>query len=124
MEKVTAAADARLRVTFNPDDMSKEKVYTKQKPRRRVSLGLTINAETGEVIAADGAAAADMMDGNPTLAQPKTRQSQRKHTIQNTVETVKRLKSSEEKKVSCSLFPQLSRSLVAEGHYTQESEDG
>ena len=98
MERVTAAADARLRVTFNPDAAISDKGYQKSKPKRRVSLGLTINAETGEVIVTDGTTAVGGEGDGAVLSQLKIRHSQRTHTVQNTVETVKRLESSEKKK--------------------------
>ncbi len=72
-------------------------MYQKSKPKRRVSLGLTINAETGEVIVTDGTTVVGEGD-SAVLNQLKIRHSQRTHTVQNTVETVKRLKSSEKKK--------------------------
>jgi hypothetical protein len=53
------------------------------KTKRRVSLGLVVNAETGEVL--EGV--------------KSKRHSQRKHTIMNTSETVSRMKRSEEKRV-------------------------
>jgi hypothetical protein len=61
-------------------------------------MGLAINAETGEVIATDGTTAVEGEEGSATLSQLKIRHSRRTHTMQNTVETVKRLKSSEMKK--------------------------
>jgi vacuolar protein sorting-associated protein 72 len=57
-----------------------------------VSLGVAVNAETGEVVAL----------GKGNLAKKK-RHSQRKHTILSTSAHVKRMKRSEEKKV-CVLF--------------------
>lgn len=103
MEKVTAAADARLRVTFNPAAAISDRAYQKSKPKRRVSLGLAINAETGEVIATDGTTAVEE-EGSAASSQMKIRHSRRAHTMQNTVETVKRLKSSEMKKARHARF--------------------
>jgi cyanophycinase-like exopeptidase len=85
-------------VTFNPDAAVSDKAYQKSKPKRRVSLGLTINAETGEVIVTDGTIAVGGEGDSAVLNQLKIRHSKRTHTVQNTVETVKRLKSSEKKK--------------------------
>lgn len=59
-----------------------------------MSLGVAVNAETGEVVAL----------GKGNLAKKK-RHSQRKHTILSTSAHVKRMKRSEEKKV-CVLFIQ------------------
>lgn len=86
MEKATAAAHARHRVTFNPQTEISEKRPNKeaQKLKRRVSLGVAVNAETGEVI-----------EGGT-----RQRQSQRSHTIMNTSATVNRMKDAEEKRVS------------------------
>jgi vacuolar protein sorting-associated protein 72 len=86
VEKATAAAHARQRVTFHPQAETSEKVHNKepQKLKRRVSLGVAVNAETGEVI-----------EGGT-----RQRQSQRSHTIMNTSATVNRMKDAEEKRVS------------------------
>lgn len=82
--RAAAAAHARLRVTFNPeiyDDVIEETSMVAKK-KRRVSLGLAIDAETGEVI---------------NNAQ---RQSRRSHTILNTSATALRMKKdAEDKKV-------------------------
>jgi vacuolar protein sorting-associated protein 72 len=85
VEKATAAAHARHRVTFNPQvEASSSKHKEAQKFKRRVSLGIAVNAETGEVI-----------EGGT-----RQRQSQRSHTIMNTSATVNRMKDAEEKRVS------------------------
>ncbi|KAK2459754.1 hypothetical protein APHAL10511_008186 [Amanita phalloides] len=109
LEKVTAAADARLRITFNPDVASVDKSSQKSKQRRRVSLGPTINAETGEVIGTDG-----IEEGRTTTSQTKTRHSRRSHTVQNTVETVKRLKSSEEKRAAAPKKAKITKKLLTQ----------
>ncbi|PFH48212.1 hypothetical protein AMATHDRAFT_150375 [Amanita thiersii Skay4041] len=100
LEKVTAAADARLRVTFDPNAMTEIDASQKPKQKRRVSLGLAVNAETGEVIPADEASVPDGQNMSTGSGVSKVRQSKRKHTIQNTVETVQRMKWSEEKKAA------------------------
>ncbi|KAI0307401.1 YL1 nuclear protein-domain-containing protein [Multifurca ochricompacta] len=85
IERATAAAHARQRVTFNPeiyDDTAEETSSFMAKKRRRVSLGLAIDAETGEVI---------------NNAQ---RQSRRSHTILNTSATAQRMKKDAEDKKS------------------------
>jgi vacuolar protein sorting-associated protein 72 len=86
VEKATAAAHARQRVTFNPKAEASSSKHNKeaQKLKRRVSLGVAVNAETGEVI-----------EGGT-----RQRQSQRSHTIMNTSATVNRMKDAEEKRVS------------------------
>lgn len=58
-----------------------------QKPKRRVSLGVVVNAETGEVI----------QGGAGTVGAK--RHSQRRHTVMNTSATVNRIKDAEEKRV-------------------------
>ncbi|KAJ8590910.1 hypothetical protein M405DRAFT_765714 [Rhizopogon salebrosus TDB-379] len=85
VEKATAAAHARHRVTFNPQvEASSSKHKEAQKFKRRVSLGVAVNAETGEVI-----------EGGT-----RQRQSQRSHTIMNTSATVNRMKDAEEKRAT------------------------
>ncbi|KAH9064949.1 YL1 nuclear protein-domain-containing protein [Lactarius vividus] len=77
VEKATAAAHARQKVTFNPEiyeDTAEDTSLMAAKKKRRVSLGLAIDAETGEVI---------------NNAQ---RQSRRSHTILNTSATAQRMK--------------------------------
>ncbi|KAI0271730.1 YL1 nuclear protein-domain-containing protein [Gloeopeniophorella convolvens] len=83
VERATAAAHARQKVTFNPeayDDSAEESASAAARKRRRVSLGLAIDAETGEVI---------------NNAQ---RQSRRSHTILNTSATAQRMKKDAEDK--------------------------
>ncbi|KAF8736086.1 hypothetical protein AX14_000885 [Amanita brunnescens Koide BX004] len=123
LEKVTAAADARLRVTFNPAAAISDRAYQKSKPKRRVSLGLTINAETGEVIATDGTTAVEGEEGNVTSSQMKIRHSQRRHTMQNTVETVKRLKSSEMKKAATPKKAKVSKKRLTQGELIAKALD-
>jgi hypothetical protein len=85
VERTVALAHARQRVTFNPetyDDAAEETSSMVAKKKRRVSLGLAIDAETGEVI---------------NNAQ---RQSRRSHTVLNTSATAQRMKKdAEDKKV-------------------------
>ncbi|KAF9235858.1 YL1 nuclear protein-domain-containing protein [Melanogaster broomeanus] len=88
VEKATAAAHARQRVTFDPEVISSQrKQKPSQKKKRYVSLGVAVNAETGEVI-----------EGSGTIGVK--RQSRRTHTIMNTSATVNRMKDAEEKKAS------------------------
>ncbi|KAH9168631.1 YL1 nuclear protein-domain-containing protein [Lactarius sanguifluus] len=76
VEKAAAVAHARQKVTFNPEiyEDAAEDTSMAAKKKRRVSLGLAIDAETGEVI---------------NNAQ---RQSRRSHTILNTSATAQRMK--------------------------------
>ncbi|KAH8990093.1 YL1 nuclear protein-domain-containing protein [Lactarius akahatsu] len=76
-KKPAAVAHARQKVTFNPEiyeDAAEDTSSMAAKKKRRVSLGLAIDAETGEVI---------------NNAQ---RQSRRSHTILNTSATAQRMK--------------------------------
>lgn len=84
LDKVTAAAHARQKATFKPQDRpseSRERVPSSEaKVKRRVSLGVVVDAETGEVV------------------ERAKRQSSRRHTMMNTSATVSRLKDEQEKK--------------------------
>jgi len=85
VERAAAVAHARLRVTFNPetyDDATEETSSMVAKKKRRVSLGLAIDAETGEVI---------------NNAQ---RQSRRSYTVLSTSATAQRMKKDAEDKKS------------------------
>ncbi|KIJ58721.1 hypothetical protein HYDPIDRAFT_171155, partial [Hydnomerulius pinastri MD-312] len=89
VEKATALAHARQRVTFNPEASSSQpKPKPAQKIKRRVSLGVAVNAETGEII-----------EGSPRGTSGK-RHSQRRHTIMNTSATVSRMKDAEVKRAA------------------------
>ncbi|KAH0838868.1 YL1 nuclear protein-domain-containing protein [Lanmaoa asiatica] len=107
VEKATAAAHARQRVTFNPEATpSQPKIKLTQKPKRRVSLGVVVNAETGEVI-----------EGGAGTAGVK-RHSQRRHTVMNTSATVNRIKDAEEKRVR-GRFSYADVCISLMGHRTQ-----
>ncbi|KAI9452182.1 YL1 nuclear protein-domain-containing protein [Lactarius psammicola] len=85
VERAAAVAHARQKVTFNPEiyeDPAEDTSSMAAKKKRRVSLGLAIDAETGEVI---------------NNAQ---RQSRRSHTILNTSATAQRMKKDAEDKKS------------------------
>ncbi|KAF9042121.1 YL1 nuclear protein-domain-containing protein [Panaeolus papilionaceus] len=95
LERMTAAAHAKHKDTFNPDLQLKDKEgpskpRTKPKTRGSVKLGDVVDAETGEVVVAKDAPA----------AQGRKRVSKRKHTVMNTSATVTRLKQNEKKKAS------------------------
>ena len=81
LEKITAAAHARQKATFNPQAAETPR-STPPKTKRRVSMGVVINEETGEVI-----------------ESARKRQSRRTHTMMNTSATFNRMKEEEVKKV-------------------------
>jgi len=87
-ERATAVAHARQRVTFNPElfGESSSMATAPEKRKRRVSLGLAVNAETGEVVSS------------------AKRQSKRSHTVLNRSATFSRMKDAEEKKACCTTF--------------------
>ncbi|EMD41507.1 hypothetical protein CERSUDRAFT_146509 [Gelatoporia subvermispora B] len=84
LDKVTAAAHARQRATFNPEAQASSSSAAArsapEKMKRRVSLGVAVNAETGEVL------------------ERSKRHSQRRHTILNTSLTAERVKEEEQRK--------------------------
>ncbi|EPQ61163.1 hypothetical protein GLOTRDRAFT_135702 [Gloeophyllum trabeum ATCC 11539] len=85
VDRAVANANARQRVTFNPQLQASNAGTNESKtlkPKRRVSLGLAVDAETGEV-----------MDS----AQ---RRSSRTHTMLNRTVTANRIKDAEEKRAS------------------------
>lgn len=96
IDKTTAAAHARNKMTFNPDAFETEgagpstptQQDSAEKKKRRVSMGVAIDAETGEVV------------------NTAKRQSRRTHTMNNTTAMVSRLKDAEIKKVRASLTMQ------------------
>ncbi|KAK0196869.1 YL1 nuclear protein-domain-containing protein [Armillaria mellea] len=81
VEKATAAAHARQKVTFNPEASTSTTPKPKSRPSRRVSLGTTVNA------------------GREGDAKGQ-RHSKRTHTIKNTSATVKRFKKGEERRAA------------------------
>ncbi|OBZ78578.1 MutS 4 [Grifola frondosa] len=78
LDQVTAAAHARHKATFNPDTTLTAKPPTVGKVKRRVSMGVAIDVETGEIMS--------------------KRHSSRRHTMLNTSATVLRMRDAEEKK--------------------------
>ncbi|KZT09020.1 uncharacterized protein LAESUDRAFT_647858 [Laetiporus sulphureus 93-53] len=81
LDKVTAAAHARQKATFNPQNEPLASTHMNTpKANRRVSLGPAIDAETGEIV------------------EKAKRHSQRSHTMLSTSATVSRMKDAEEKK--------------------------
>jgi len=89
LEKITAAAHAKNKLTFNPDIQISTIAGAKPKPKSGASLEATVNAQSGSVVAQHRKGT----DG-------KKRTSQRKHTVLNTSATVTRLKQSAAKRVS------------------------
>jgi vacuolar protein sorting-associated protein 72 len=86
LAKATALAHSRQKVTFQPRPVNAHQPdasSSKLKPKRRVSLGFALDVQTGELV--EGV--------------KRKRQSQRKHTVMNTSETVSRLRKSEAKRV-------------------------
>ncbi|KAG6899337.1 hypothetical protein C0993_011125 [Termitomyces sp. T159_Od127] len=88
VEKATAAAHARQKVTFNPQAEASSSQTKSKDLKRRVSLGPAVNAETGEI-----------MSVAPSSPKKK-RHSQRRHTILATSAAAERLKRSEERKAA------------------------
>ncbi|KAH9914868.1 YL1 nuclear protein-domain-containing protein [Fomitopsis serialis] len=81
LDRVTAAAHARHKATFNPQlEYQQTRERDGSKVKRRVSMGSVIDAETGEVV------------------EGTKRHSRRSHTMQNTSETASRMKDAEVKK--------------------------
>ncbi|KAJ3868145.1 YL1 nuclear protein-domain-containing protein [Lentinula novae-zelandiae] len=101
LERATAAAHDRQKVTFNPTATTEgastsTPAYTsktKPKRKRRVSLGFTINAQTGEVIAEN-----DQDQDDRNMVRRRKRSSKRQTTIKNTTDTVTRYLKSEQQK--------------------------
>ncbi|THV01225.1 hypothetical protein K435DRAFT_409380 [Dendrothele bispora CBS 962.96] len=110
LERATAAAHERQKVTFDPTAYAASPSASKPKkgkPKRRVSLGLTINAETGEVMAVQN-------EDGETGTGP-TRKSKRGSTRLNTTETVKRMLESEEKKAQAPKKAKTSTRALTQG---------
>jgi hypothetical protein len=82
LEKATAAAHVKHRVTFNSD------IQVSAVPKPKVKLANRVQFETGETT-----------KGGRKSELSKTRTSKRMHTVLNTTATVTRLKESEQKKV-------------------------
>lgn len=83
LDKVTAAAHARQKATFNPQLTVNDtaKTVPASKPKRRVSLGVVVDAATGEVM------------------QSGKRHSRRSHTMLATSMSDARLRDELEKQV-------------------------
>ena len=83
LERITAAAHARHAATFNPQ-LHVERVKKQNKPRRRVSMGVVMDAATGEVL---GDAPEESVAGK--------RKSRRMSTILSRTATEHRLRDAE-----------------------------
>ena len=106
-ERAIQGAAQRQRITFNPhasntassavvpatDSDASRLTKAKTKQRRRVSMGVAVDAETGETV--------DLPQTEEEEATPvvKKRQSRRQSTIQNTSQTFSRVQESETRKV-------------------------
>lgn len=85
LERITAAAHTRHAATFNPQLLA-ESVKKQTRPRRRVSMGVVVDAVTGEVL-----------DGNSQESVTGKRKSRRMSTILNRTATEHRLRDAERK---------------------------
>ncbi|KAJ4485347.1 YL1 nuclear protein-domain-containing protein [Lentinula aciculospora] len=111
LQRATAAAHARQKITFNPTvtdagaPTSTSTPKTKPKKKRRVSLGFAIDIQTGEFVADNDEddeghnAEAEGEEDDSTAPRTRKRSSKRQTTIQNTTDTVKRYLKSEQQKV-------------------------
>ncbi|KAI8983278.1 YL1 nuclear protein-domain-containing protein [Trametes punicea] len=98
LERITALAHARQAETFNPQFIAPpEKEKLEKRIRRRVSLGVAVDAETGEVTSLETGTAEDVESASTALGR---RHSMRTHTIANTSATVNRVKDEVERKQS------------------------
>ena len=112
LEKTTAAAHARNKVTFNPQISTST---SKVKPKGK-KVGRLVSFTDGEVLDDDGdkaGAIAGSVGGSPKgkgKAKSKgKRQSRRSHTILNTSATVFRMKTAEKRRVSTVLHHSFSQ---------------
>ncbi|KAI0641089.1 YL1 nuclear protein-domain-containing protein [Trametes meyenii] len=98
LERVTALAHARQAATFNPELIAPPEIdRTEKKIRRRVSLGVAVDAETGEVTSLE---AGPLEEAESTSAALVRRHSTRTHTVANTSATVSRVRDEERKQSS------------------------
>ncbi|KAI0358850.1 hypothetical protein OH77DRAFT_1396206 [Trametes cingulata] len=98
LERITALAHARQAATFHPELIApSEKEKTERKIRRRVSLGVAVDTETGEVTTLEDGAAEHADSASAALGR---RHSTRTHTVANTSATVSRVKDEERKQSS------------------------
>lgn len=92
LEKITAAAQARQAATLNPA-MAVTPKQKPSKPKRHVSMGAVMDAETGEVI--EGSSTGEHTpSGAPASGK---RQSKRTHTMLSTSAHVNRMRDAVKK---------------------------
>ncbi|KAI0369880.1 hypothetical protein BV20DRAFT_945243 [Pilatotrama ljubarskyi] len=98
LERITALAHARQAATFHPELIApSEKEKTERKIRRRVSLGVAVDTETGEITTLEDGATEQAESASVALGR---RHSTRTHTVANTSATVSRVKDEERKQSS------------------------
>ncbi|KAI0761163.1 hypothetical protein BD413DRAFT_248733 [Trametes elegans] len=98
LDRITALAHARQAATFNPEFIApSEKEKTEKKIRRRVSMGVAVDAETGEVTTLEPDVTIDPESASTAL---RRRHSMRTHTVANTTATVSRVRDEERKQSS------------------------
>ncbi|KAH9891204.1 YL1 nuclear protein-domain-containing protein [Cubamyces lactineus] len=95
LERITALAHARQAATFNPELFAPEEKKIEKRIRRRVSIGVAVDAETGEVTPLEPGA-----DAENSSAALSRRHSTRTHTVANTSATQTRAKDEVERKQS------------------------
>lgn len=103
LERTTAAAHLRNQATFNPEmyeaEAQRKAASAAAKLKRKVSLGVAVDAETGEVMTVENAGA----EGAAGEDEAR-RRSKRRHTVDNRTAHIERMrKEVEEKKVTISL---------------------
>ncbi|EJF58834.1 hypothetical protein DICSQDRAFT_109720 [Dichomitus squalens LYAD-421 SS1] len=100
LERITALAHARQAATFNPTSIAPtpERPKGEKKLKRRVSLGVAVNAETGEVL--EGGAETEEPDAPATPVTGGKRHSTRTHTVANTSATFSRARDELRKQAS------------------------
>ncbi|KAF5311818.1 hypothetical protein D9619_003597 [Psilocybe cf. subviscida] len=95
LDRITAAAHARNRQTFNPDIQIASKPKSKPKGRKTVRLGAAVDAETGQEHNA-----AFLREANVLSHPGQQRTSKRKHTVQSTTATATRVQQSQARKAA------------------------
>ncbi|TFK89270.1 hypothetical protein K466DRAFT_584757 [Polyporus arcularius HHB13444] len=93
LERVTALAHARQAATFNPSTIvppPSDQQKVQKKLSRRVSLGIAVNVETGEVF--EGGENEDASASAAVSTPGRRRHSTRTHTVANTSATVSRVR--------------------------------
>ncbi|KAI1790488.1 YL1 nuclear protein-domain-containing protein [Ganoderma leucocontextum] len=100
LERITALAHARQAATFNPTAIapSLDKPKGEKKLKRRVSLGIAVNAETGEVL--EGGIETEEVSASVTPVGAGKRHSTRTHTVANTSATFSRARDELRKQAS------------------------